>query len=42
MINPAMFLTDYGAKASAVNPEHPLYRFIEKRMATARARCWTS
>ncbi|MFC5404344.1 GntR family transcriptional regulator [Cohnella soli] len=35
MINPALFLTDFNAKPSEVNPEHPLYRFIKNRMATA-------
>lgn len=35
MINPALFLTDFSAKPSTVNPEHPLFRFIKNRMATA-------
>jgi GntR family transcriptional regulator of arabinose operon len=35
MINPALFLTDFAAKPSQVNPEHPLFRFIKNRMATA-------
>lgn len=35
MINPALFLTDFATPPSPVNPEHPLYRFIKNRMATA-------
>lgn len=35
MINPALFLTDFASPPSSDNPEHPLYRFIKNRMATA-------
>jgi GntR family transcriptional regulator of arabinose operon len=35
MINPALFLTDFADKSSEFNHEHPLFRFIKNRMATA-------
>jgi GntR family transcriptional regulator of arabinose operon len=35
MINPAMILTDFNIEYHNNNEEHPLYRFIKKRMATA-------
>ncbi|MCD9022050.1 GntR family transcriptional regulator [Cohnella silvisoli] len=35
LINPALFLTEFATKSSDIDPEHPLYRFIKNRMATA-------
>ncbi|MBJ6362463.1 GntR family transcriptional regulator [Paenibacillus sp. GCM10012307] len=35
MINPALILTDFNVDYSKNNENHPLYRFIKSRMATA-------
>lgn len=35
MINPAMILTDFQVDYGKISEEHPLYRFIKSRMATA-------
>ncbi|WP_438432089.1 GntR family transcriptional regulator [Gorillibacterium sp. sgz500922] len=35
LINPAMILTDFKVDYSEIDPQHPLYRFIRNRMATA-------
>lgn len=35
LINPAMILTDFAVNYSEIDPQHPLYRFIRNRMATA-------
>ncbi|REE80968.1 GntR family transcriptional regulator of arabinose operon [Paenibacillus taihuensis] len=35
MINPALFLTDFSAKPGAIDPEHPLFRFVKNKLATA-------
>jgi GntR family transcriptional regulator of arabinose operon len=35
MINPAMILTDFQVDYSNIREEHPFYRFIRSRMATA-------
>jgi len=35
LINPALILTDFHVDYKGINAEHPLYRFIKNRMATA-------
>ncbi|NIK75105.1 GntR family transcriptional regulator of arabinose operon [Paenibacillus castaneae] len=35
MINPAMILTDFQVDYSSISEDHPLFRFIRNRMATA-------
>lgn len=35
MINPALLLTEFTVDYEGVDPQHPLYRFIKNRMATA-------
>ncbi|AIQ37171.1 MULTISPECIES: GntR family transcriptional regulator [Paenibacillus] len=35
LINPSLILTDFLVEYKGVDPEHPLYRFIKNRMATA-------
>jgi GntR family transcriptional regulator of arabinose operon len=35
MINPAMLLTDFDSDTSMLDPEHPLFRYIKNRVATA-------
>ncbi|MRN54702.1 GntR family transcriptional regulator [Paenibacillus monticola] len=35
LINPALILTDFHVEYKGINAEHPLYRFIKNRMATA-------
>lgn len=35
MINPAMILTDFKVEYAKISEEHPLYRFMKNRMATA-------
>lgn len=35
MINPALILTDFTVDYQGIDQEHPLYRFIKNRMATA-------
>lgn len=35
MINPAMLLTDFDSDMDMLDPEHPLFRYIKNRVATA-------
>jgi GntR family transcriptional regulator of arabinose operon len=35
MINPAMLLTDFDSDMDMLGPEHPLFRYIKNRVATA-------